>query len=128
MKTALLVIDIQNDYFPGGKFPLVNPEAAAKKAYELLQCFREHGQYHVHVQHVAARPGAILRQALEDLPDSPEIVDEAGRLAPPGLVVRRAQERRGDAQQVPVRAVPCVRRGPVYIFRETAHRLVPAPR
>ena len=32
MKTALLVIDIQKDYFPGGKYPLVEPLAAAKKA------------------------------------------------------------------------------------------------
>lgn len=60
MKTALLVIDIQKDYFPGGKFPLVNPEAAAKKAYELLQCFREHKGYHVHIQHISLRPDATF--------------------------------------------------------------------
>lgn len=58
MKTALLVIDIQKDYFPGGKFPLVNPEAAAKKAYELLQCFREHNGQHVHIQHISLEPDA----------------------------------------------------------------------
>jgi len=58
MKTALLVIDIQKDYFPGGKFPLVNPEVAAKKAYELLQCFREHGERHVHIQHISLDPDA----------------------------------------------------------------------
>ena len=33
MKTALLVIDIQKDYFPGGKMELVNPLEAAQKAY-----------------------------------------------------------------------------------------------
>jgi nicotinamidase-related amidase len=60
MKSALLVIDIQNDYFPGGKMALVQPLDAAKKAYELLQCFREHGHYHVHIQHVATRPGATF--------------------------------------------------------------------
>ena len=60
MKTALLVIDIQNDYFPGGKFPLVNPEAAAKKAYELLQCFREHDVHHVHIQHISLKPDAAF--------------------------------------------------------------------
>ena len=60
MKTALLVIDIQKDYFPDGKFPLVNPEAAAKKAYELLQCFREHNGHHVHVQHISLEPDATF--------------------------------------------------------------------
>ena len=60
MKTALLVIDIQKDYFPGGKFPLVNPETAAKKAYELLQCFREHSGHHVHIQHISIRPDATF--------------------------------------------------------------------
>lgn len=58
MKTTLLVIDIQNDYFPGGNFPLVNPEEAAKKAYELLQCFREHSERHVHIQHIELDPDA----------------------------------------------------------------------
>ena len=60
MKTALLVIDIQKDYFPGGKFPLVNPEEAANMAYMLLQCFREHGGHHVHIQHIAIKPDATF--------------------------------------------------------------------
>jgi nicotinamidase-related amidase len=60
MKTALLIIDIQNDYFPGGKMELVEPLAAARKAYMLLQCFREHGGYHVHIQHESIRPGATF--------------------------------------------------------------------
>ena len=60
MKTALLVIDIQNDYFPGGKYPLVKPLEAAKKAYELLQCCREHGGKHVHIQHISLEPDAAF--------------------------------------------------------------------
>lgn len=60
MKTALLLIDIQNDYFPGGKMELVKPLEAAKKAYELLQCFREHKGHHVHIQHISTRPGATF--------------------------------------------------------------------
>ena len=60
MKTALLLIDIQNDYFPGGKMQLVEPLAAAQKAHELLQCFREHKGHHVHIQHVSTRPGATF--------------------------------------------------------------------
>ena len=58
MNTALLVIDIQNDYFPGGKFPLVKPLEAAKNAYILLQCFREHGGHHIHIQHISLEPDA----------------------------------------------------------------------
>ena len=60
MNTALLIIDIQNDYFPGGKYPLVNPLEAAKKAYELLQCFREHNGHHIHVQHIALESDAAF--------------------------------------------------------------------
>ncbi|MBI5935427.1 MAG: cysteine hydrolase [Chloroflexi bacterium] len=60
MNTALLLIDIQNDYFPNGKFPLVNPLEAAKKAYSLLQCFREHHGHHVHIQHISLKPDAAF--------------------------------------------------------------------
>jgi nicotinamidase-related amidase len=60
MNTALLVIDIQKDYFPGGKYPLVEPLAAAQKAYMLLQCFREHSGYHVHIQHISLKPDAAF--------------------------------------------------------------------
>jgi nicotinamidase-related amidase len=59
-KTALLLIDIQKDYFPGGKHPLVNPLEAAKKAYMILQCFREHGGHHVHIQHISKNPNATF--------------------------------------------------------------------
>jgi nicotinamidase-related amidase len=58
MKTALLVIDIQNDYFPGGKHPLVDPLEAAQKANVILQCFREHGGHHIHIQHISKKPDA----------------------------------------------------------------------
>jgi nicotinamidase-related amidase len=58
MKTALLLIDIQNDYFPGGRMELVEPLAAARKANELLQCFRDHEQKTVHIQHVSLKPDA----------------------------------------------------------------------
>jgi nicotinamidase-related amidase len=60
MNTALLLIDTQNDYFPGGKMELVNPLEAAKKACMLLQCFREHGGHHVHIQHVSLKPDAAF--------------------------------------------------------------------
>jgi nicotinamidase-related amidase len=60
MNTALLIIDIQKDYFPGGKMELVEPLAAAQKAYALLQCFREHGGHHIHIQHISKSPKATF--------------------------------------------------------------------
>jgi len=60
MRTALIIIDIQMDYFPGGKYPLVNPLEAAQKAYLLLQCFREHDGHHVHIQHISKKPDATF--------------------------------------------------------------------
>jgi nicotinamidase-related amidase len=58
--TALLLIDIQNDYFPGGRMELVEPLAAAQKASLLLQCFRDHERHTVHIQHISTRPDAAF--------------------------------------------------------------------
>jgi nicotinamidase-related amidase len=58
MKTALILIDIQNDYFPGGKGELENPIPAARQAAKLLDFFRRQKWPTVHIQHVATRPEA----------------------------------------------------------------------
>lgn len=58
MKTALLLIDIQRDYFPGGAMELSGAEAAAKCAGRALALFRERGWPVFHIQHLSARPGA----------------------------------------------------------------------
>ena len=50
-KTALLIIDVQDFYFPGGASELVNPQAAADKAALLLAYFREKGMPVIHVKH-----------------------------------------------------------------------------
>lgn len=33
---ALIIVDMQNDYFPGGRWPLVGIEAAAENSARLL--------------------------------------------------------------------------------------------
>ena len=53
MKSALLLIDIQNDYFPGGKQELFQPEQAAAKAQLLLEYFRKRELPVFHVQHIS---------------------------------------------------------------------------
>jgi nicotinamidase-related amidase len=52
MARGLLVIDIQNDYFPGGEMPLVGPEAASVVASALLERFRRDGEPVIHIQHI----------------------------------------------------------------------------
>ena len=58
MNTALLVIDIQNDYFPGGKFELEGPLEAAKQARKVIDAFRSGGRPVIHFRHESVRPGA----------------------------------------------------------------------
>ncbi len=58
MKNALVIIDIQNDYFDGGRMTLVNADGAAARARQLLDSFRSAGQPVVHVQHVFTSPDA----------------------------------------------------------------------
>lgn len=52
MKKALILIDIQNDYFPGGRFELDQPDAAAQNAKRTLDYFRKKGRPIFHVQHI----------------------------------------------------------------------------
>jgi nicotinamidase-related amidase len=60
MKQALLIVDIQNDYFPGGRMELVGSTEAGAEAGRLLRAFREKDEPVIHVQHVSKRPGATF--------------------------------------------------------------------
>lgn len=68
MKTALLLVDIQNDYFPGGKMELTGSPQACQRAQLLLDHFRRSLQPVVFIQHIATRPGASFF-----LPDTPGV-------------------------------------------------------
>ncbi len=41
MARAFLIVDIQRDYFPGGRHPLAEPDAAADAAARVLASFRD---------------------------------------------------------------------------------------
>ncbi|NOZ53770.1 MAG: cysteine hydrolase [Gammaproteobacteria bacterium] len=54
--TALILIDIQNDYFPGGAHTLDRPEQAAQNAAKLLNTYREQQRPIIHIQHETTMP------------------------------------------------------------------------
>ncbi len=59
-KQALLIIDIQNDYFSEGKMALDNCEQTAQNASKILEHFREKDQPIIHIQHESVKPGATF--------------------------------------------------------------------
>jgi nicotinamidase-related amidase len=83
MAAALVLIDIQNDYFPGGKMELVGSIEASLRAREVLNLFREKKMGVVHVRHLSVRPGATfflpgtqgaaIHENVEPLPGEPVI-------------------------------------------------------
>ncbi len=58
MSRALLLIDIQRDYFPDGRHPLVGSDLAAEAASGVLTGFRARSEPVVHVQHSWDEPDA----------------------------------------------------------------------
>ncbi len=60
MKTALLIIDVQNDYFPNGKMELINSFNASIQIKNIMWRFREQFMIIIHVQHISIRPGATF--------------------------------------------------------------------
>jgi len=82
--TALVLIDIQNDYFPGGRMELEGSEEAAGKARAALELFRTRRMPVIHVNHLSTRPGATFflpgtaglepHESVAPRPDEPVVV------------------------------------------------------
>lgn len=75
MKTALLIIDIQNFYFPGDGAGLVNAEPASLIAKEILQIFRDKKQLVIHVRHKSDK-GFEIHKNVEPLSNEKVITKE----------------------------------------------------
>ncbi|HEY9644122.1 MAG TPA: cysteine hydrolase family protein [Coleofasciculaceae cyanobacterium] len=60
MKSGLVLIDIQNDYFTGGKFELEGGLEASLKASQLLSFYRQQQLPVFHLQHLSIRQGATF--------------------------------------------------------------------
>lgn len=86
MSKALLVIDLQNDYFPGGQFPLWNTDAVLTNVERAIAAANARGVPVVHVRHVATgaapffhagTPGADIHpRVLAAAPTAPVVVKE----------------------------------------------------
>lgn len=80
----MVVIDVQRDYFPGGRMELEGAEAAAANVALAIAAFRAADLPVLHIQHVSTRPGAtfLLPQtdgvefhpAVRPAPDEPVLV------------------------------------------------------
>jgi nicotinamidase-related amidase len=84
---ALLVIDLQNDYFPGGKFALWNTDATLRNIEGAIAMARAAGVPVIHIQHIADpaagpapffvrdTPGADIHpRVLAAAPEAPVVV------------------------------------------------------
>jgi nicotinamidase-related amidase len=71
---ALLLIDIQRDYFPGGLHPLVGSDAAAEAAATVLDRFRDRREPVLHVRHEWDAPDALyLRPGTAGIEHDPRV-------------------------------------------------------
>ena len=52
-KTALILVDIQNDYFTGGRWPVALMDSVAANAARLLENARSNGHRVIHIRHEA---------------------------------------------------------------------------
>ncbi|MGD8350908.1 MAG: cysteine hydrolase family protein [Gammaproteobacteria bacterium] len=60
MTQGLIIVDVQNDYFPGGAMELVGMDEAAANCSALLESFRTRGAPLFHIQHLANHEGAAF--------------------------------------------------------------------
>ena len=82
--TGLIVIDLQNDYFPDGKLPLTSIEAAASNAASIIADARARSIPVFHVRHesvdadaplfAAGSPGAQIQTCVAPAGDEPVII------------------------------------------------------
>ena len=60
MKKALIVIDLQNDYFSGGNMELVNIDVALKKTNQLIKFARQQEYKILIIQHFAEKEASFF--------------------------------------------------------------------
>ena len=77
--SALVVVDLQNDYFPGGKWELDGTEAAAKNSAALMASYRAKGLPVVHVRHeFPSEDAPFFAPNSEGVKVHPTVVEQEG--------------------------------------------------
>ena len=59
--TALIIIDVQYFYFPGGALPLNNPEQTAENIKKIMTKFRSEKKTVIHIRHNSKKGGEIYK-------------------------------------------------------------------
>lgn len=75
MKTALIVIDIQNDYFPGGRLTLENTEHALSAALAAIKQAKQAGDVVIGIQHFTPSDGPFMARGTVGADLHPAIAD-----------------------------------------------------
>lgn len=83
-KHALIIIDLQNDYFPEGKWPLHKIETAAGNAAKILERVRKTDDLIIHVHHeflndeppffAPNTPGSAIHESMKPLANEPSVL------------------------------------------------------
>ncbi|CAI3143369.1 Streptothricin hydrolase [Acinetobacter oleivorans] len=73
MKQALLVIDVQNDYFKNGKMELIGPDQALEKIKQLEQYFSEKNLPIIYVQHINPPQASFFQENTDGVLLHPEL-------------------------------------------------------
>jgi len=78
MEKALIVIDLQNDYFGGGNMELVNIDATLKKTNKLIQFAREQRYKIFIIQHFAAKGASFFAPKTEGVEINKDLDIQSG--------------------------------------------------
>ena len=88
MKKALLIIDLQKDYFPDGLYPLWDTGRVLENIVSAIGLAQKQGIEVIHIQHIA-NPGLGLSPFFNKDTEGAEIVPEVMAAAPDAPVVRK---------------------------------------
>jgi nicotinamidase-related amidase len=105
MASGLILVDIQNEYFLGGRMELTGVEQASANAGQLLALFRNRGWPTFHVQHLSQQadaplftpgtPYAEIHESVKPLPGERVIQKHFPNSFHQTLLLARVQHLRG---------------------------------